>query len=463
MSFSAALSGLSFNTTYHFRVVASNSSGTSYGADRTFTTAASTPQLLFTYTFSDVTSSSGTSSAGGTASNVTFSNFTAVGVSANSSASNRFDFSNQPLGATDGSDVFTGTINLGKYYEMTVTPASGFSVNLSSITFTMQRSGTGIRQYSVRSSLDNFSINLSASINPPNSNLSVVSTPQPNIFQVTDTSTSANTGSTLTLDTSFSGIASPVTFRFYGYNAEGSSGTFSVDDVAINGTVTGAFPSITINPATALTTSSATLNAAVNPNGAATTVYFVFGTTTDYGDVTPSQTIPAGTTDVSIQQLLTGLRSYTTYHYKVIAANSSGTAAGSDQTFTTVAGDRDGDGMPDDFEVQYGFNPDDPSDAALDADGDGFTNLQEYIAGTDPRNSSDRLHITDIATDADGIAITFTTVAGKKYRLESIDDLGGTVWSTVADNISGTGANITVTDDGALLQLQRFYRVMLLP
>ena len=35
---SASVSGLSANTTYHFRVVATNSAGTRYGADRTFTT-----------------------------------------------------------------------------------------------------------------------------------------------------------------------------------------------------------------------------------------------------------------------------------------------------------------------------------------------------------------------------------------------------------------------------------------
>jgi pectate lyase len=46
--------------------------------------------------------------------------------------------------------------------------------------------------------------------------------------------------------------------------------------------------------------------------------------------------------------------------------------------------DSDGDGMPDEWEIRYGLNPDDPSDGPLDKDGDGYTNLEEYLNGTDP-------------------------------------------------------------------------------
>lgn len=50
--------------------------------------------------------------------------------------------------------------------------------------------------------------------------------------------------------------------------------------------------------------------------------------------------------------------------------------------------DTDGDGMPDDWETQYGFNPANPADASQDADGDGATNLQEYQAGTNPTDTT---------------------------------------------------------------------------
>jgi hypothetical protein len=41
--------------------------------------------------------------------------------------------------------------------------------------------------------------------------------------------------------------------------------------------------------------------------------------------------------------------------------------------------DADHDGMPDAFERLYGFDPADPDDAALDRDGDGYTNLEDFL------------------------------------------------------------------------------------
>lgn len=51
-------------------------------------------------------------------------------------------------------------------------------------------------------------------------------------------------------------------------------------------------------------------------------------------------------------------------------------------------GDGDADGMPDAWEVGYGFDPANASDAGGDADGDGRTNLQEYQQGSHPRGTS---------------------------------------------------------------------------
>ena len=45
--------------------------------------------------------------------------------------------------------------------------------------------------------------------------------------------------------------------------------------------------------------------------------------------------------------------------------------------------------MPDDYETANGLNPLDATDAAGDLDGDGFTNLAEFEAGSNPQDASD--------------------------------------------------------------------------
>lgn len=58
----------------------------------------------------------------------------------------------------------------------------------------------------------------------------------------------------------------------------------------------------------------------------------------------------------------------------------------SDSAPVTLGSDSDRDGIPDWVEINYGLDPSDPADAQMDFDGDGFTNLSEYAAGTELDN-----------------------------------------------------------------------------
>jgi len=94
-------------------------------------------------------------------------------------------------------------------------------------------------------------------------------------------------------------------------------------------------PTVVSGEATSLKYSSATLNAIVNPNGANTSYYFEYGTSTDYGSSTGDVNIGGGTSDVSVNASITELNFSTIYHFRVVATSSFGTGYGSDKTFTT--------------------------------------------------------------------------------------------------------------------------------
>lgn len=96
-------------------------------------------------------------------------------------------------------------------------------------------------------------------------------------------------------------------------------------------------PSINSLSASAIGDSTATLEATVTPNGAATSVVFEYGTTTSYGAATSQQAAGAGNSPVGVSTLLGGLQANTTYHYRAVATNSQGSTASADRTFTTAA------------------------------------------------------------------------------------------------------------------------------
>jgi len=80
----------------------------------------------------------------------------------------------------------------------------------------------------------------------------------------------------------------------------------------------------------------ATLRGSVNPQGWPTEAWFEWGTTTSYGNATPTQNVGSGTSTVPFSFSLGALTPSTTYHYRAVARNQNGTSYGLDQTFTTL-------------------------------------------------------------------------------------------------------------------------------
>lgn len=125
--------------------------------------------------------------------------------------------------------------------------------------------------------------------------------------------------------------------------------------------------------------------------------------------------------------------------------------------------DSDRDGIPDAFESANGLNPSDSGDASRDADGDGQSNLQEYLAGTNPRDMSSFLGIEGMARTKDAFRFRFPSTAGKRYRVEFTDNLTSERWEVLVDNVAGTGQSIVVTDPEAGEFERGFYRIQVIP
>ncbi len=104
----------------------------------------------------------------------------------------------------------------------------------------------------------------------------------------------------------------------------------------------------------------------------------------------------------------------------------------------------------------------DAADSA-DPDGDGWTNSQEFISGTDPNDRTSLLKVTQMQASGNDIQLGFPTVNGKTYRLERSGTLLNGSWTPVQENILGSGAEIQVTDTGGANQARRFYRIVVVP
>ncbi len=128
------------------------------------------------------------------------------------------------------------------------------------------------------------------------------------------------------------GLAANTTYYF---RIVASSATGEVFGGPVPFTTQALPPAVSTGGHSGLQPLQATLEGTVNPNGVDTHYYFQYGTTTEYGSTTTSTDVGSGTTSVPVNVAVVGLDEGVTYHYRVVANNSGGTAYGSDQSFTT--------------------------------------------------------------------------------------------------------------------------------
>jgi len=328
------VSGLAPGTQYHCQLVASNSAGISYGGDVTFTTTVSQPPpIVTTFAASSVTRSSaqlnGNVNPNGDASTSAYfqygttTNYGTITIQTGIGAAQQ-DFSATVSGLAPSTTYHyriaaanTGGVSYGADVPFTTTWVP--------VPPTLISPGTAKSPGPTLATLTP-AFHWSAASQAASSDLIISQYPYGNgniVF-------TAGMGVTSSYQIP-SGVLLDGTQYIWYMVSFNSLGDESVQSGPLYFQTPSAPTVQTLPAAVGTLNSEVTLNGSVNPNGSSTTVYFEYGLTTSYGTTTTQTGI--GTTPENFSAVVTGLSKDHTYHYRITAVNSFGTAVGADATF----------------------------------------------------------------------------------------------------------------------------------
>jgi Fibronectin type III domain len=246
-------------------------------------------------------------------------------------------YQNLNVGNTTSRSVTGLSASTRYYYRVRAYNVSGTSGNSNVINaVTLSATGPPVVITSPATLIASFSATLNGSVDPHGLSTTVY-------FQY---GTTTNYGSTTlsqiktgnayqTVTANISGLTASTTYHFRLVGVNNAATIYGTDRTFTTLTPTGP-PVVITNSASLIASFSATLNGSVDPHGLTTTVYFQYGTTTNYGLTTATQS-KTGNTYQNVTANISGLTASTTYHFRIVATNSGGTRYGNDRTFTTLS------------------------------------------------------------------------------------------------------------------------------
>jgi plastocyanin len=333
---SANISGLSASHVYHFRIVAHNGGGTSFGGDRTFTTLSPTgPPVVTTNPATLIASFSATLNGSLDPHGLTTSVYFQYGTTTSYG-------STTPMQSQTGNTYRNISANISSisastvyHFRIVATNSAGTRFGSDRTFTTLSPTGPPVVTTNPATFIASFSARLNGLLDPHGLTTTVHfqygTTPSYGLTTAPQSQT-GNTYRNISANVSSLTASTAYHFRIVASNSAGTS--LGGDRTFTTLTATGP-PVVITNPATNVASSSATLNGSLDPHGLTTTVYFQYGTTTSYGHTTPMQS-QTGNTYRNIAANISGLTTHTTYHFRIVATNSAGTRFGGDRTFTTL-------------------------------------------------------------------------------------------------------------------------------
>lgn len=146
---------------------------------------------------------------------------------------------------------------------------------------------------------------------------------------------------------------------------------------------------------------------------------------------------------------------------KAVTAIATNISTGDSSEFSNpvivTTTDTDNDGMPDAYETANGLSAA-THDTAADADGDGASNLAEYLAGTDPRNGADFFRAISVTRSGNSLALKFRVTPGRNYQILESTTLAAGSWRILFPARNTTGNELEVT--APFSTGSRFYRAL---
>ena len=333
--FVSEITDLSPGMVYHVRAYATNSVGTTYGADMTFATLGGKPECITqppTNISANGITLNGTVNANFSPASVTFEYGTTTSYGQTISAIPSPVTGNT---ITNVSANITG-LNEGTTYHYRVKAANSIgTAEGSDMTFTTSGE-VPVALTQAAANINTTQATLNGIINANYSSTSVtfeygISTNYGMTFSASPGNVTGNT------NTNVSAVISnlnPGTTYHFRVRATNTLGTTFGEDITF--TTLGQIPTVITQPASNVQVTTATLNGTINPNSLTTDFNFEYGLTSNYGSTaSPASHQITGSSVVNVSINLNGLIGGTTYHYRVVATNQLGTAYGSDMTFTT--------------------------------------------------------------------------------------------------------------------------------
>ena len=106
--------------------------------------------------------------------------------------------------------------------------------------------------------------------------------------------------------------------------------------------------------------------------------------------------------------------------------------------------DLDGNGLPDAWERRH-FMQNGGVDPKADPDGDGFSNREEYLSGTDPNDAGSPLYLSDFGASGSEVSISWKGLAGRTYRVYSSETLDLASFKPYGGFVEGTNGEMKIS------------------